>query len=851
MGASLEFTFVGTRLRLIAGTTPTQAKEIRVFIDGNLETYNPYNTTDIRQILVYEKTGLSNTLHTVKLDSVVAGNWGMDAIDIDSDGRLITTVGSQIPTPDEGWKRYDDNNASFKYVGSNWIHESNTSANNYNKTDSYTTDSVGGHSFKFKFYGSKIRVVQASFHREDFFPDDVKIIIDGVQETFSKKDPISSSIVANRQMLLYEKTGLDREIHTVEILSGSNGIYRIQNDAIDIDLDGRLFHPDEVTNIAELEVGKRIRCNYQASTSGTIGTFSGIGKESSSFIPTSGSIATPNRDFYFIAVEDWNGDFKLIADRNVQNLISWDALNSEGFINGVNVYSTLIPQLTSDIHAEGNAFASSVYSGEYLYSAWKVFDRDKKTGVYNSRWSTTGTSGYIGFNFTEGNVVNGYSLMTLSSGSSNWITAMPKDWTFEGSEDTTNGSDGTWIVLDTRTSQTNWISLNYNRYFFENSNKYKAYRLKFTSNNGDASYSGLFEMEMYDTSQISMQARLLTGGINATDKDNEWDKYIVNSTLNGTIIAGDNNVWNYSGGASWTSTTNTAGSANRTGRGASGNAGASGYNPTSYVAAATATGFRPFMKIENLSMNRSFINHEGSYKKLKKGSPKVNETLIITPSMTSNTTPSGVASASSIYNASYEAWRAFNGGATGTEDCWASSAGNPSGFLVYNFNNVTTLNAYAITSRDASDLTSAPKDWTLAGSNDGTNWSTIHTVTNSTGWSQKETRSFVLSRDFSFSNYRLIIHTNNGANYTTIGELKLVNKIFIPAIPSEWITISATLPSESTFINDGMDDLSVFNRKNEDFVQTMSANGSLGSGRLFKGSIDLKKYIEITNVSVK
>ena len=39
--------------------------------------------------------------------------------------------------------------------------------------------------------------------------------------------------------------------------------------------------------------------------------------------------------------------------------------------------------------------------------------------------------------------------------------------------------------------------------------------------------------------------RLMSGGVSATDKDNEWDKIIVESTLNGTIVAGDNSVWNW------------------------------------------------------------------------------------------------------------------------------------------------------------------------------------------------------------------------------------------------------------------------------------------------------------------
>lgn len=49
--------------------------------------------------------------------------------------------------------------------------------------------------------------------------------------------------------------------------------------------------------------------------------------------------------------------------------------------------------------------------------------------------------------------------------------------------------------------------------------------------------------------------RLMSGGISATDKDNEWDKYLVGSTLDGTITAGDNAVWNWLGQWLWSTTT--------------------------------------------------------------------------------------------------------------------------------------------------------------------------------------------------------------------------------------------------------------------------------------------------------
>ncbi len=85
------------------------------------------------------------------------------------------------------------------------------------------------------------------------------------------------------------------------------------------------------------------------------------------------------------------------------------------------------------------------------------------------------------------------------------------------------------------------------------------------------------------------------------------------------------------------------------------------------------------------------------------------------------------------------------------------------------------------------------------------------------------------------ANYSLI---QDSANYKTFKN-------------NTWITLSSTLPSKSVFISDGLIDLSVFNRSNKTITQTMTLNGNLGSGKVFKSTLNLKKYIEITNLSVK
>lgn len=580
----------------------------------------------------------------------------------------MAVVGQQLTAPDAGWKRYDE--TSVKVGGTGWTRT--TGASHWNgsilEKQTPTTDDV----FMFRFYGTKIRVIDYKTASRG----DRTIMIDG--QSFVYNSTSSSAIT---QVMVFEKTDLPLDYHNVTISSASGSWFSL--DAIDIDSDGRLFHPDEVTNITDLKIGKRIRCNYVVATSGKSGVFGSLGKETSNMLSTTPS-SVPTGDFYFIVVDEYNGKKVLIADRNIQTTMPWDVLNSEGLIFGVN--------------------------------------RD------------------LGDN-----------------------------------------------------------------------------RFKFN-------------------------LRLPTGGINASDKDNEWDKYIVNSTLDGKITAGDNSVWNWSGATSLTSTTS-VNSANRIRRG---NSSVSSYEIT---ASNNSNIYRPVLEIEALPMNRSFINYEGLYKKY---APQtyIESTVNAIPVMTSNTTPSGVASASSVNSSGFDAFQAFNG-IQDERYGWASNS--PISWLQYQFPQKKIIYKYSLSMRTNSTYYAAgepPKTWTFEGSNDGVNWTILDTQTNNTTLARGVIEEYRISNSKAFTYYRVNISANQGnATITVIAELKMFEKTTVS--DAGWKTISATLPSENTFINDGMDDLSVLDRKNKDFVASMSANGSLGSGKIFKGTIDLKKYFEITSISVK
>lgn len=84
---AIEFYFKGTKLRLITLVNSLYDKNLKITIDGVTETFSSYkNDASAAQILTYEKIGLSNSIHTVRITGIYAN---LDAIDIDDTGELI------------------------------------------------------------------------------------------------------------------------------------------------------------------------------------------------------------------------------------------------------------------------------------------------------------------------------------------------------------------------------------------------------------------------------------------------------------------------------------------------------------------------------------------------------------------------------------------------------------------------------------------------------------------------------------------------------------------------------------------------------------------------------------------
>src|SRR4030095_15461468 len=87
-------------------------------------------------------------------------------------------------------------------------------------------------------------------------------------------------------------------------------------------------------------------------------------------------------------------------------------------------------------------------------------------------------------------------------------------------------------------------------------------------------------------------------------------------------------------------------------------------------------------------------------------------------------------------------WRAFNGSITGASQSWLGS-GSGGDWLSVDVGSSYLLNAYSIAITTVPEATRAPKTWTMEGSNDGSTWAVLDTVTNQTAWATGETRTFV------------------------------------------------------------------------------------------------------------
>ena len=244
---SVEFSFKGTGIRIVSTMYAASASknwpEVSIEIDGvTIGEYaqsNPDITKliNINQVLLFEKTGLTNRVHKIKLSGT---NMNMDAFDI-LGGNIVkppAKVGDVLKEPEPGWKRFDDTDSNIKYVGKTWQFETSTSLGYYKNTLHFKHSNFGTEAIKiqFGFIGSCLRIIALSMSSYDRYAT-IKIDDKPYNLSYYNKEP-------TKQCLIFEELNLEYGSHTVSI----EGLY-LNLDAIDIDADGSLFTPAKVGDI--------------------------------------------------------------------------------------------------------------------------------------------------------------------------------------------------------------------------------------------------------------------------------------------------------------------------------------------------------------------------------------------------------------------------------------------------------------------------------------------------------------------------------------------------------------------------------------------------------------------------
>ena len=180
------------------------------------------------------------------------------------------------------------------------------------------------------------------------------------------------------------------------------------------------------------------------------------------------------------------------------------------------------------------------------------------------------------------------------------------------------------------------------------------------------------------------------------------------------------------------------------------------------------------------------------------------------PTMTSATAPSGTASASSEYSATYAAWKAFNHSNATNSDNWISLVTSFPHWLAYEFTSAYVVTQYLVTAR--LDADAYPSAWTFEGWN-GSTWDTLDTKTGITSWTSGETKTYAVSNNTAYAKYRLNFTAGKYATHVSIGEWELMRTLSAPTITTAAIsaitTTGATGGGTVTLANNGITDCGI------------------------------------------
>ena len=199
------------------------------------------------------------------------------------------------------------------------------------------------------------------------------------------------------------------------------------------------------------------------------------------------------------------------------------------------------------------------------------------------------------------------------------------------------------------------------------------------------------------------------------------------------------------------------------------------------------------------------------------------------PKMTSDTSPSGKASASSVWTETYlySPYKAFDKESKGQVSGWAAARNVTTGWLEYDFSSEKCITKYTITPRDwVISLDCLPKAWTFEAYDENAGeWIILDSQTNITGWKVLTKKEFTFINTKSYTNYRINITENNGGGIVTIDELEMMETI-TPATDKILKVVLGVGESIQLSVNNDLD----VNKKltwtsDDDSIATVDENG--------------------------
>ena len=404
-------------------------------------------------------------------------------------------------------------------------------------------------------------------------------------------------------------------------------------------------------------------------------------------------------------------------------------------IMSVNVYavtytSNLIPTMTSNTAPSGTASASSEYQGTYL--AYKAFDNSSTT-----RWLSNYTvNPWLSYEFPTTKKIVKY---TITPETANGVIS---SWQFQG----WNESTSSWDVLHIGTTNLSPAGTK-KEFTFTNNNYYKKYRIYVI--HSTAVYADFRSVEMMEEGIVAKPSNL--NAVRSGAQINlSWD------TVTGAVAYNIKRSTNIGGPYTTLQSNYISNTYNDT---------TELTNYTTYYYVVSAIGYSG----EGLNSDEASAYYDTRI---------YSDDLI--PEMTSNTAPSGIASASTEYQGTYLAYKAFD---NNTTTRWVSNLTmNP--WISYEFATPKKIAKYTIVPQTLNGVITS---WQFQGWNETTNiWEVLHTGTTSLSPAN-------VKKEFSFSNnnyykkYRIFV-TNSSAIYADFYNVEMMETTDIAPVSSIYVT---------------------------------------------------------------